>query len=303
MWWLGSGETTWLQRHIPTAPELPHLFITKNKSRFVVRYTLKLILEQKLVQEAACSFSVCPCLWVLRNGCFYIPKQTDLINQITSLVCFFILRITFRGITCHDICSCQLAGVPWNITRKYFRVLCSEDRDSVRRRSRSHCSVSVLRMCFNHFNSWRVRLPSGWSAVLPATWMYESSAAKYVLTFLKTMTHHYGESWEKSPYSYLLISFYSMETEMSTEGNVFRSREVGGKKKIKAPKIGCTCFRLCSCCTQNVFLNEVNLFAWFYIYGSLLSTCKISLWQLPHTQGGWTKAVQSGGEKNLTHWQ
>lgn len=156
------------------------------------------------------------------------------------------------------------------------------------------------RMCFNHFNSWRVRLPSGWSAVLPATWMYESSAAKYVLTFLKTMTHHYGE---KSPYSYLLISFYSMETEMSTEGNVFRSREVGGKKKIKAPKIGCTCFRLCSCCTQNVFLNEVNLFAWFYIYGSLLSTCKISLWQLPHTQGGWTKAVKSGGEKILTHWQ
>lgn len=85
--------------------------------------------------------------------------------------------------------------------------------------------------------------------------------------------------------------------------SVFRSREVGGKKKIKAPKIGCTCFRLCSCCTQNVFLNEVNLFAWFYIYGSLLSTCKISLWQLPHTQGGWTKAVQSGGEKILTHWQ
>lgn len=74
--------------------------------------------------------------------------------------------------------------------------------------------------------------------MLPATWMYESSAAKYVLTFLKTMTHHYGESWEKSPYSYLLISFYSMETEMSTEGNVFRSREVGGeKKKSKLQKL------------------------------------------------------------------
>lgn len=63
-------------------------------------------------------------------------------------------------------------------------------------------------------------MPSGWSAVLPATSRYESSAARHVI--LKTRNHHYGESYRKGCCSYLFIYFYSMETEISTEGKAER---------------------------------------------------------------------------------
>lgn len=65
------------------------------------------------------------------------------------------------------------------------------------------------------------------------------------------------------------------------------------RKKSKVQKLVETWFSVSCSCTQNMFLNGVNLFAWFYSYGSHLSTCQISFGQLLHTQEGWSKAKQS----------
>lgn len=89
--------------------------------------------------------------------------------------------------------SCQLAEVSLNVKcAKYFWLLGSEQWDSGC--SRSHCGVRVLRMRFNHFNSWRVCLPSGWSAVLPDNLEVWGLCSKVCDEILKTMNHRFGES-------------------------------------------------------------------------------------------------------------
>ena len=197
--------------------------------------------------------------------------QTGWSDKPNYITCLFFSLYGFRGITCHDICSCQLAGVTRNITGKYFRVLCSEDWDSVRRRSRSHCSVSVLRMCFNHFSSWRVCLPSGWSAVLLATWRYKSSAAKYVLKFLKTMTHHYGESWGKKVPILIYSSLFTAWRLRWAQRVMYSQTErwgVGGESKLQklvAHASDCVAVALRMCFQMRwIYLHDFTSMGRFY---------------------------------------